>query len=122
MSNSGVAKRLLDVHECRRPKVWRKAMKYLCLIYEDEKAWQNLSKAEMEKGVQEYWVFGDSIKKSGNYVGGNALQPTNTASPGRVTAVSKCGRSWSSTARRHDRGSLPRRVAPRPGDPDPPPR
>ena len=59
-------------------------MKYLCLIYEDEKAWQGMSKADMEKGLGEYRAFGDSIRQSGQYVGGNALQPTNTATSVRV--------------------------------------
>ena len=59
-------------------------MRYLCLIYEDEKAWQNMSEADMQKGMAEYNVFSESIKKSGNYVGGEALQPTNTATSVRV--------------------------------------
>lgn len=59
-------------------------MRYLCLIYDDEKAWQKMTKDEMEKGAAEYFQFTDSIKKSGQYVGGNALQPTNTATSVRV--------------------------------------
>ena len=59
-------------------------MKYLCLIYEDEKAWQGMSQADMEKGLGEYRAFGDSIKQAGQYIGGNALQPTNTATSVRV--------------------------------------
>ena len=59
-------------------------MKYLCLIYEDEKAWQNMTKNDMEKVLKEYREFGDSIKKAGQYIGGNALQPTNTATSVRV--------------------------------------
>ena len=38
-------------------------MKYLCLIYEDEKAWQGMSKADMDKGLGEYRAFGDSIRQ-----------------------------------------------------------
>ena len=59
-------------------------MRYLCLIYEDEKAWQNMSEADMQKGMAEYTAFTDNIKKNGNYVGGEALQPTNTATSVRV--------------------------------------
>ena len=59
-------------------------MKYLCLIYDDETLWQKTPKAEMEKVMGEYFAFGDGIKKSGHYVGGNALQPTNTATTVRV--------------------------------------
>jgi hypothetical protein len=59
-------------------------MRYLCLIYEDEKAWSNATQAEMEKGIAEYNAFTESIKKNGNYVGGEALQPTSTATSVRV--------------------------------------
>ena len=59
-------------------------MRYLCLIYEDEKAWQGMSEAEMQKGMAEYNAFTENIKKNGNYVGGEALQPTTTARSVRV--------------------------------------
>ncbi len=59
-------------------------MKYLCLIYEDETLWQKMPKPEAEKIYGEYFAFGDGIKKSGHYVGGNALQPTQTATTVRV--------------------------------------
>jgi len=59
-------------------------MRYLCLIYEDEKAWQNMSEADMQKGMAEYNAFNENAKKSGNYIGGEALQPTNTATSVRV--------------------------------------
>ena len=59
-------------------------MRYLCLIYEDEKAWQKMSEADMQKGMAEYNAFTESIKKNGNYVGGEALQPTPTAKSVRV--------------------------------------
>jgi len=60
------------------------AMKYLCLIYEDEKWWEKASEADMQKGMAEYNAFTESIKKNGNYVGGEALQPTPTAKSVRV--------------------------------------
>ncbi|HEV2750912.1 MAG TPA: YciI family protein [Gemmatimonadales bacterium] len=59
-------------------------MKYLCLIYEDEKLWQSMPKTDTEKVYGEYFAFTDSITKSGHYVGGNPLQPTNTATTVRV--------------------------------------
>ena len=59
-------------------------MRYLCLIYENEKAWQQMSEADMQKGMAEYNAFTQNIKKSGNYVGGEALQPTTTAASVRV--------------------------------------
>ena len=59
-------------------------MRYLCLIYEDEKWWEKASQAEMQQGMALYNTFTDSIKQSGNYIGGEALQPTNTATSVRV--------------------------------------
>jgi len=59
-------------------------MKYLCLIYEDQSGWQKMSDADRNKGMAEYGSFTESIKKSGHYVGGEALQPTNTATTVRV--------------------------------------
>ena len=59
-------------------------MQYLCLIYEDEKEWQKLPRAESEKIMGEFKSYTDAIRKSGHYVGGNALQPTHTATTVRV--------------------------------------
>ena len=59
-------------------------MQYLCLIYEDEKAWQKMPPAESEKILGEYHAYTESIGKSGHLVGGNALQPTQTATTVRV--------------------------------------
>jgi len=59
-------------------------MKYLCLIYDDESIWQQMSQDEMGKMLGEYNAFGDDIKASGHYLGGHALQPTTTATTVRV--------------------------------------
>jgi hypothetical protein len=59
-------------------------MKYLCLIYGDEATWQKMPKAEADKVHGEYFAFTDSIRKSGHYVGGDPLQPTQTATTVRV--------------------------------------
>ena len=59
-------------------------MQYLCLIYEDEKEWQRMSKSETEKVIGEFQAYTQSVRKSGHYVGGNALQPTHTATTVRV--------------------------------------
>jgi hypothetical protein len=59
-------------------------MKYLCLIYDDEKQMSGMSKSEGDALMGEYFAFTESIKKSGNYVGGEALQPVHTATSVRI--------------------------------------
>lgn len=59
-------------------------MKYMLLIYEDEKGWANLSQAESGKIFGEYMQFTEAIKGSGNYQAGAPLQPTTTATSVRV--------------------------------------
>jgi hypothetical protein len=54
-------------------------MKYLCLIYDDEKQWQKFPKDVQDRYMGEYGAFTESIKKSGQLVGANQLQPTHTA-------------------------------------------
>lgn len=54
-------------------------MKYLCLIYSDESAWHTMPKAEAEAMMQEYGAFTESIKKGGQYLGGNRLMPVSSA-------------------------------------------
>src|SRR5688500_5473865 len=59
-------------------------MKYLCLIYENEKNWESLPPAESEAVMNEYFTFTEDIRKNGKYVAGEALQPTATATTVRV--------------------------------------
>ncbi len=54
-------------------------MRYLCLIYQDEKIWQAMPRDEAEAVYGEYFAFTEDIKSSGHYIGGNPLQPTSTA-------------------------------------------
>ena len=86
MSNSGLPERLSDVQAvfiAPKPKAkadrLEEAMKYLCLIYDDEKKWETMSKAEADAYMGEYFQFTENIKTSGHYLGGNALQPVQTA-------------------------------------------
>ena len=55
------------------------AMKYLLLIYNDQTRWTSLSPADQGALMQEYMAFGRSLRDSGNYLAGAALQPTWTA-------------------------------------------
>jgi hypothetical protein len=59
-------------------------MKYLCLIYESEKDWANVSHADGEAIMNEYFAFTADIQKNGKYIAGEALQPTQTATTVRV--------------------------------------
>ena len=59
-------------------------MRYLCLIYDDESKWGTMPKEQADAMMGEYFAFTEGIKQSGHYVGGEALQPTQTASTVRV--------------------------------------
>src|SRR6266850_7927227 len=60
------------------------AMKYLCLIYDEEKKLGAMSKSESDAFMGEYYAFSDGIRKSGHYVAGEALQPIHTATTVRI--------------------------------------
>ena len=60
------------------------AMKYLCLIYDDEKRVAGMSKTESDAFMGEYFAFTEGIQKSGHYLGGNALHPVQAATTVRV--------------------------------------
>ena len=59
-------------------------MKYLCLIYGVEKDWATYTKKQGDDMNAEYFAFTEDIKKSGHMLGGDALQPTHTATTVRV--------------------------------------
>jgi hypothetical protein len=59
-------------------------MKYLCLIYDEEKKLAGMPKSDSDAFMGEYFAYTEGIKKSGHYLGGNALQPVSTATSIRV--------------------------------------
>ena len=59
-------------------------MRYLCLIYDDESKWGTMPKEQADAMMGEYFAFTEAIKKSGHYVGGNALKPVSTATTVRL--------------------------------------
>jgi hypothetical protein len=59
-------------------------VQYLLLIYDDEKKLNAMSKAESDKFMGEYFSFTESIRKSGHFRAGDALQPVSTATTVRV--------------------------------------
>ena len=59
-------------------------MQYMLLIYDSEKLWADMNEADRNKMFAEYGEFTESIKKSGNLVAGDALEPVKTATTVRV--------------------------------------
>ena len=59
-------------------------MRYLCLIYDDEKKVATMPERESNAFMGEYFAFTDGIKQSGHYLAGEALQPVETATTVRV--------------------------------------
>jgi hypothetical protein len=59
-------------------------MRYMCVIYDEEQKLGAMSKAESDAFMGEYFAFTEGIKKSGHYLGGEALEPVSTATTVRV--------------------------------------
>jgi hypothetical protein len=59
-------------------------MKYLCLIYDEEKKLEAMPKSESDAFMGEYFAFTEGIRKSGHYVAGEALHPVQSATTVRI--------------------------------------
>jgi hypothetical protein len=59
-------------------------MRYLCLIYDDEKKMAEMSKAESDAFMGEYFAFTEEVRSSGHMVAGEALHPVHTATTLRI--------------------------------------
>jgi hypothetical protein len=59
-------------------------MKYLCLVYYDEKNLDALSKSEFDALVGESLDYDDALRKSGHFVAANALESVRTATTLRL--------------------------------------
>ena len=59
-------------------------MRYLCLIYDEEQKLAAMPRSESDAFMGEYFAFTEGIRKSGHYIGGEALQPVQTATTVRV--------------------------------------
>ncbi|MFN7915500.1 MAG: YciI family protein [Vicinamibacterales bacterium] len=59
-------------------------MRYLCLIYDEEQKLNAMPKTEADAFMGEYFSFTEDVKKRGQYVAGEALQPVSTATTVRV--------------------------------------
>src|SRR5260370_18034429 len=59
-------------------------MKYLLLIYQNEKEWAAHTEAETQKIYAEYGQLSQALTASGQFIGGSQLHPIATASSVRV--------------------------------------
>jgi hypothetical protein len=59
-------------------------MQYLLLIHDDEALWAGMTEKERNAYFQEYMAYTNDLIETGAYVGGNQLQPTETATVVRV--------------------------------------
>jgi hypothetical protein len=59
-------------------------MQYMLLIYDDETQWTTMSEEDSGAMMREYFSYTEALKAAGNYVAGDALQPTGTAKSVRV--------------------------------------
>lgn len=59
-------------------------MQYLLLIYENEADWASLAEEEKGRIFGEYMEYSESLAEEGRMLGGEALQPTDTATTVRV--------------------------------------
>jgi hypothetical protein len=59
-------------------------MKYMLLIYGDEKAWTRLSKAEVDHVTGAYFAYTEEMRKAGAFVAGDPLKATDTATTVRA--------------------------------------
>jgi hypothetical protein len=54
-------------------------MKYILLIYGDEKRWQEMSQEDMQKLYAEHRAYGEAMTRAGVMRGGSELKPVSTA-------------------------------------------
>jgi hypothetical protein len=54
-------------------------MKYICLGYINEKAWESASEDEQKAMMDECFTYDDQLRKDGHFVGGEALQGSQNA-------------------------------------------
>ena len=59
-------------------------MKYVCLIYDEEARLNAMAKDEGEAFMGEYFTFTENIKRSGQFIAGEALQPVSSATTVRI--------------------------------------
>jgi hypothetical protein len=74
----------IDGGEQRRPDAKEPDMQYVLLLYQDEAEWMTRSEAEMEAEMQEFLALDEELTSEGVNAGGEALQPSTTATSVRM--------------------------------------
>jgi hypothetical protein len=59
-------------------------MKFLCLIYSDERQWATMPRAAYDAVLGEFLAFTQDIRREGKYLAGEDLEPTSRATTVRV--------------------------------------
>jgi len=59
-------------------------MKYLCLVFFDEKKHEALSEQELQELTDEALEYDEVLRRGGHFITANALQPVHAASTVRV--------------------------------------
>jgi hypothetical protein len=59
-------------------------MKYMLLIYDEERAWAGMSRDEQDRTMAEYRQLSTELKASGKYIAGSQLQPVSAATAVKV--------------------------------------
>jgi len=59
-------------------------MKYLLMIWSNEKAYAAMPPADAKRGMEAYLAYTEALKKAGVHVGGERLQNTSTATTVRT--------------------------------------
>jgi hypothetical protein len=59
-------------------------MKYLCMVYVDEKALDAMTKRDYDALTDESLAYDEELRKSGHFIAAQALQPVQTATSIRI--------------------------------------
>jgi hypothetical protein len=60
-------------------------MKYMLMVFADEKSYASIPPADAERGVQAYMAYAEALKQAGAFDSTNRLRPISTATTVRVT-------------------------------------
>jgi hypothetical protein len=71
----------LPEEDCRKVtrRIRRTTMKYICLGYYDKSNYETMSESEQQAMLDACFTYDDHLRANGRFVGGEALQPAETA-------------------------------------------